>query len=45
MEWPELNSLASAGIDASGYRVGTNKASYLSNGNNMGLGVYEVCRK
>ncbi len=45
MEWPELNSLASAGIDASGYRAGANKASYLSNGNNMGLGVYEVCRK
>lgn len=45
MDWSDLGPQAVAGIDASGYRVGAIKLNYPSNGNNMGLQVYEVCRK
>ncbi|MBP0633144.1 MULTISPECIES: hypothetical protein [unclassified Cupriavidus] len=44
MDWSELNARASAAVAAGGYRYGSYITGGISNGNNMGYGVYEVCR-
>ncbi len=44
MDWSELNARASAAVAAGGYRYGAYITGGMSNGNNMGFGVYEVCR-
>ncbi|QBY56346.1 hypothetical protein E0W60_35650 (plasmid) [Cupriavidus oxalaticus] len=42
--WPDLNARASAAIATTGYSLGKFLGADPGNGNNMGMGIYEVCR-
>ncbi|SCU77553.1 hypothetical protein CNECB9_3760046 [Cupriavidus necator] len=44
MEWPEIIDRAGAAIAAAGYRLGAYITGGMSNGNNSGYTVHEVCR-
>ncbi|XYJ92644.1 hypothetical protein AEMCBJ_34475 (plasmid) [Cupriavidus necator] len=43
IEREDLYSIVNAAINASAYRYGASKLNYISNGNNFGLEVLEVC--